>query len=317
MTRELLSSMGWILIPIGFMLSMTPLVNSAGALTFGIFSALICGNPYIHKTRKWTRPLLAWSIVALGAGVNLLALTKAGTEGILFTALGLSITLGVGHLIGKVLKTNSMISILTNVGTAICGGSAIASVSSALGAKDRDISVSLGIIFILNAIALVIFPPLGHAFGLSENQFGLWAALAIHDTSSVVGATLQYGSHALEVGVTVKLVRALWIIPVTLLLVKIYKKADQQSGALKFPWFILGFLMMSAAMTWIPFLEAFREPIATIGKHTLKGTLFLIGAGLTFESLKKVGARPLIHGIVLWFLVASGNLLIILFLTTR
>lgn len=303
------------LIPIGFVLSLTPWFDSAMALGLGITIALVFGNPYIEITRKWTKRLLAWSIVALGAGVDLHVIAKAGSDGLIFTVIGLALALIVGYLVGKLLKIESMMSLLVNVGTAICGGSAIASVSSALGAKDRDVSVSLAIVFVLNALALVIFPALGHHFDLTQHQFGLWAALAIHDTSSVVGASMKYGAEALEVGTTVKLVRALWIIPVTILMIRLYKDgSNESSGPRQYPWFIAGFLIMSALTTWVPVLKAPGAVLATLGKHTLTATLFLIGTGLTMEALRKVGMRPLAHGVILWIIVGTGNLLAILYL---
>lgn len=305
---------GRILIPLGFLISLYPMITSAMALLLGVLIALIFGNPHITRTRKLTRPMLAWSIVGLGAGVNLMVILKAGLDGIVFTLISLSLTLSVGTFIGRWLKINRETSALLNVGTAICGGSAIAAVSAAIRAKDESISVALGIVFILNAIGLLIFPSLGHWFQLSESQFGLWGALAIHDTSSVVGATMQYGPHALEVGTTVKLVRALWIIPISILFAKFFHKETLDSEKkipTQYPWFIGGFVLMSALVTWVEFLQPSGHQVEWLAKRALVATLFLIGSGLTLTTLKKVGIKALIHGVVLWFLVASVSLFFI------
>ena len=305
---------GLVMLPLGLLFTLTPWASSATALLLGIILALVFGNPYIARTRKLTRPLLSNSIIGLGAGVNLMVVAKAGMEGILFTVVALSATLFVGWLLGRMLKTDSETSLLINVGTAICGGSAIAAVSSAIRAQDHDTSVSLAVVFVLNACALLIFPPLGHHFHLTEGQFGLWSALAIHDTSSVVGATMQYGNHALEVGTTVKLVRALWIIPVTLIIAKLYanKKKGDDSRPTQYPWFILGFLLMSALVTWVPQLSEAGHFVEWLAKRALIVTLFLIGAGLTRATLQKVGFRPLLQGVILWFIVASCNLFVVM-----
>lgn len=305
--------MGRYLIPLGFALSLLPQVSSAVALLMGVVIAVVFDNPWIHLTKKYTRPLLSNSIIGLGAGMNLLVVAQVGAHGVLVTILGLSSTLLVGWLIGKAIGTRRDTSILVNVGTAICGGSAIAAVSSAIHAKDEDTSVSLGIVFILNAIALFIFPPMGHHFGMSEDQFGLWSALAIHDTSSVVGASMQFGAHALEVGTTTKLVRALWIIPVTLLIGRLYKSPENTGKRPQFPMFIFGFLAMSAAMTWIPQIHEAGHWIEWVAKRTLVATLFLIGAGLSRATLKKVGMKPLTHGVILWAIVATANAFAILY----
>ncbi len=308
-------SWGQILTPVGFLLSLFPILSSGSALFLGVFLALGVGNPYLEKTRRITKPMLAWSIVGLGAGVNLFMVLKAGLDGIAFTLVSLSATLFIGYWVGKLFKTSREMSALINVGTAICGGSAIAAVSSVIRAKDDSISVSLGVVFILNAIALFIFPQLGHFFGLTQEQFGLWGALAIHDTSSVVGATMQYGERALEIGTTVKLVRALWIIPVSIFFAKFFVKetqtSDQKPLSRQYPWFIGGFIVMSGLVTVIESLQPMGHQIEWIAKRTLVATLFLIGSGLTLGTLQKVGLKTLLHGVVLWVLVASASLLAI------
>lgn len=308
-------SLGQILIPIGAILSLFPFISSGIALFLGVAIAITVGNPFINKTRKLTKPMLAWAIVGLGAGVNLMMVLKAGYDGLLFTFLSLSATLFIGFWVGKLFKTSREMSALINVGTAICGGSAIAAVSSVIKAKDEDISVSLGVVFILNAVALFIFPQIGHFFGLTQEQFGLWGALAIHDTSSVVGATMQYGDRALEIGTTVKLVRALWIIPISLMFAKFFiieKSPSDKPAPRQYPWFIGGFIIMSALVTFIEVLQPVGHQIEWIAKRALVATLFLIGSGLTLSTLKKVGLKTLLHGVVLWVIVAGTSLLIIL-----
>lgn len=309
------TNLGKILIPAGLLACLVPQVTSAMGLILGVGIALLVGNPFIDRTRKMTKPLLAWSIIGLGAGVNLAVVLSAGLNGIVFTLISLTAALMVGHWIGRLLKNDAETSILINVGTAICGGSAIAAVSSAINAKNESISVSMGIVFILNAVALLIFPTIGQWFHLSESQFGLWAALAIHDTSSVVGASMQFGPHALEVGTTVKLVRALWIIPVTLLFAKIYAKKDgaQKSAPSQKPWFIGGFVMMSALVTWAPALQPAGHQVEWIARRALVLTLFLIGSGLTISTLKKVGFKSIVHGVTLWLAIATTSLAFIYF----
>ncbi len=290
-----------------------PFMSSAWSLLLGVTLALTCGNPYLARTRKFVRPLLSFSIIALGAGMNLMVVARAGISGFTFTVVSLLFTLILGWWVGRLLKTGQDTSTLINVGTAICGGSAIAAISSAIDADDNDTSVAFGIVFILNACALFIFPPIGHALNLTEAQFGLWSALAIHDTSSVVGASMQYGPHALQIGTTVKLVRALWIIPMTLVFSKIHAMRLKQAvvAKKKYPWFILGFLAAAALVTWLPQLQSAGHQIEGVGRHLLVITLFLIGTGLTRSTLKTVGLRSLAHGVILWVCVGAGSLLAI------
>lgn len=316
MISNLVSRKEWgrFLIPLGFLISLFPIVSSATALLLGIVLALIFGNPHLDRTRKLTRPLLAWSIVGLGAGVNLLIVLKVGYQGIFTTLAFLASTILIGTFLGRLLKIDRETSALINVGTAICGGSAIAAVSTGINAKHESTSVALGVVFILNAVGLVIFPSIGHWFGLSQEQFGLWGAIAIHDTSSVVGATMQFGAKALEIGTTVKLVRALWIIPVTILFVKFFalKKNDAEKKAKpQYPWFIAGFILMSALMTSFDILKPAGNHIEWIAKRMLVATLFLIGSGLTLTTLKKVGFQAIVHGITLWIIVATVGLIFV------
>lgn len=293
-----------------------PAVSSALALLMGVFLGLSIGNPFPETTRKMTHRLLTWSIVGLGAGMNLEVVGRVGAHGILYTAVGIGLTLLLGKLLGRALGCSAGVSTLVAVGTAICGGSAIAAVAPVLRSKHEDVSVSLATVFLLNAAALLIFPWIGHRLALDQNQFGLWSALAIHDTSSVVGATMQYGRQALEVGTTVKLARALWIIPVTLIFSWIGHRSSSESAhgekvKSKKPWFILGFLIAAALVTWVPALQAPGHVVEELARRLLVLTLFLIGASLTRKTLAVVGIRPLLQGLILWIVVGSATLMAI------
>ncbi len=257
-------------------LTLTPLFTSATALVLGMALALAFENSYLDQTRKLTPKLLAFSVMGLGAGMDLGVIGRVGLQGIGYTVVGIGTTFLLGTLIGKTLKTARDTSYLITVGTAICGGSAIAAVAPTIRAKNHEISVALGTVFLLNALALCIFPWIGHQFQLSGTQFGLWSALAIHDTSSVVGATMQYGAEALQVGTTVKLARALWIVPVTIASGYFYVKSDpsETKQKAKRPWFILGFLIAAALVTWIPDLRPSGNLVASFcqafpGSHPL------------------------------------------------
>lgn len=297
------------LIPLIAVVSFAVPLSSALALVLGLVIAVTVGNPYISKTRKLTSNLLSLAVIGLGAGMDLNVVGRVGLQGVGYTVLGISLTLIIGYFLGKILRTERDTSLLISAGTAICGGSAIAAVSSSIKAKPHEISVSLGVVFLLNALALIVFPFVGHHFNLTEGQFGLWSALAIHDTSSVVGSTLQYGPHALEVGTTVKLARALWIVPVTLFFgYLVSRKQQSAAGKTKFPWFILGFLLAAALVTWIPQLQAPGKFVNELAKRLLVVTLFLIGANLTRDTLRSVGVRPLIQGVLLWIIVGGLTL---------
>jgi len=300
-----------VLIPLLGLVCLWPAVPSPLALIIGVAVALTLGNPYLDQCKKITPRLMALSIVGLGFGMNLIVLAKVGYEGIGYTLAGISSTLTLGWLLGRLFGTQRDISLLITAGTAICGGSAIAAVSAVIRAKSHDITVALGTVFLLNALALVIFPPLGHHFGLTEVQFGYWAALAIHDTSSVVGASMQYGPRALEVGTTIKLARALWIVPMALVIGYLRsreKHVDVPAGGFKKPWFILGFVLAAALMTWVPALQPAGHMVEAVARRTMVLTLFLIGAGLTRATLRAVGFRPFMQGVALWFLVSSLTL---------
>jgi uncharacterized integral membrane protein (TIGR00698 family) len=291
-------------------LCLTPWLSSGMALLCGIILSLIVGNPFADFMKRTTPRLLQASVIGLGAGMNLSVVGQVGAEGIGYTAFGIVFTLISGWILGKLLGVEKNTSVLVAVGTAICGGSAIAAVASTIRAKSHEISVSLVTVFLLNAAALFIFPKMGHYFSLTENQFGLWSALAIHDTSSVVGAAIQYGAHALEVATTVKLARALWIIPVSISIGFIwnFRSKEASNGSKKYPWFILGFLSAAALVTWIPDLQPVGNWVSQIAKKTLVLTLFMIGSGISRDALKQVGLRPFVQGLILWIGVGSATL---------
>ena len=281
------------------------------ALLLGIISTLTFGNPYAEPTKKATKYLLQGSVVLLGFGMNLTAVVKAGKDGILFTIATIFGTLFLGYLLGKLLKVNAKTSTLISSGTAICGGSAIAAVAPAINADAEETSVSLGTVFILNSIALFIFPLIGHALGLTENQFGVWSAIAIHDTSSVVGAASKYGSEALAIATTVKLARALWIAPIALYFSYLYRdKTGGNKLKVAIPWFIFLFLAATVFRTYAPgkMLPSLFDAIINLAKAGLTVTLFLIGASLSRETLKKVGFKPLLQGVILWLVISLVSL---------
>jgi len=275
------------------------------ALALGLALALTLGHPFPRQNSKATKILLQLSVIGLGFGMNLQTVVAAGKRGIAWTAATIAITLVLGFLAGRALRVNHTTAHLIASGTAICGGSAIAAVGPVVGATDEEMSVSLGTIFILNSIALFLFPPIGHHLGLTQSQFGVWAAIAIHDTSSVVGAAAKYGAEALKLATVVKLTRALWIVPLTIGTALAFRK---KSTHVAIPWFIGGFVLASIARTYKPWLDHV-VPFARIG---LTVTLFLIGAGLSRKNLASVGARPLILGVLLWIAISVGALLVVL-----
>ncbi len=301
-----------VLFAIAAALCLIPQMPSAGALVLGVLIAITIGNPWIPLTKKYTSQLLQISVMGLGAGMNLNVVAKVGMQGIGYTVIGILTTCTFGFFLGKWLKVDKATSVLITVGTAICGGSAIAAVAPVIRAKSSDVSIALGTVFLLNAVALLIFPVIGHYFGLTETQFGLWGALAIHDTSSVVGATMQYGPHALEVGTTVKLARALWIVPVTFAISQVWSRNQTDDEVSKEkpkrPWFILGFLIAAAIVTWLPSLRPFGHEVEFVAKRLLVLTLFLIGSNLNMATLKKVGFKPFVQGVALWIAAAAGTL---------
>ena len=288
------------------------------AVFAGIIFAVTWGNPFKEYTSKFTSNLLGATIVGMGFGMNLMEVLKAGANGIVYTIIGISAGIGLGVLVGKWLKLSRDTMYLISVGTSICGGSAIAAAAPVLKAKAHDVAIASATVFTLNAVALLLFPAVGHALGFTENQFGYWAALAIHDTSSVVGAGVQYGEKALEVATTVKLARALWIVPVTLFLsffVAPVAEGEKRAVKFKIPWFIPGFLIAAAIVTWLPDLLGSEKVLSgyvadggkwlkNISKFVMITTLFLIGSNLSREKLKELGFKPVLHGVILWIILS-------------
>ena len=281
------------------------------ALFFGLAFALLCGQAYPKFNKKVSKKLLQYSVVGLGFGMNLHASLASGKEGMLFTIISVIGTMLIGMFIGrKLLKVNRDTSYLISSGTAICGGSAIAAVGPVIKAKDSDMSVALATIFVLNAIALFVFPVLGGWLGLTQQEFGTWAAIAIHDTSSVVGAGAAYGEEALQVATTIKLTRALWIIPLALVTSFIFKSEGRK---VSIPWFILWFIVAILINTYL--LDSVPEVGKTISGMARKGliiTMFFIGASLSTDVLKAVGVKPLVQGVLLWLVISIGSLAYIL-----
>jgi uncharacterized integral membrane protein (TIGR00698 family) len=279
------------------------------ALAIGLVLALTVGHPYLKLNGKITKVLLQASVVGLGFGMNLGKVMQVGKQGVSFTIVSIFGTLTIGYLIGRWFKIHKKISHLISSGTAICGGSAIAAVGPVLNAGDHEMSVALGTVFILNSIALFIFPVIGHILHMTQTQFGFWAGIAIHDTSSVVGAAAKYGQNALQVATTVKLTRALWIVPVTLLTAFLFKG---KSKKISIPYFILLFVLASVLRTYLPPVAAVSHYFVRTAEIGLTVTLFLIGAGLSKDVLKTVGVKPLVLGVILWALISVSSLLIIL-----
>ena len=297
------------------LICLSPIGSPPLALALGLVVALAVGNPFTKATGKPTKFLLQASVVLLGFGMNLGAVYKAGREGIVFTIATIFGTLVLGYLVGKALAVREKTSALISSGTAICGGSAIAAVGPAINAEPEEMSVSLGTVFILNSIALLLFPLLGHAFGLTQDQFGIWSAIAIHDTSSVVGASQAYGPQAMAVATTVKLARALWIAPIALLFAYLYRKKDAASKAkVSIPWFIFLFVAAAAVRTYAPSViqPSLFESLVNLAKAGMTVTLFLIGASLSLATLKSVGARPLLQGVLLWIAISVVSLIAVL-----
>ncbi len=287
------------------LLCLFPIIPSPLALLLGLAVAWFAGHPYLQYNHRITQILLQVSVVGLGFGMDAGTALQAGKEGLFFTLASLTGVLIIGFFIGKLLKIDKKTAYLISAGTAICGGSAIAALSPVIKAGEKQISVALGTIFILNAVALFLFPAIGHTLQLSEKQFGLWCAIAIHDTSSVVGAAGKYGGTALTIATTVKLARALWIIPLSLLSAFMFR---QKSSTIKVPYFIGLFVLAMLLNTYVPFVHSCHTYLTGIAKAGLTLTLFLIGCGLSPQVLRSVGFRPMLQGIVLWLLIAAAGL---------
>ena len=283
----------------------TPWGSPPIALALGLVLALTLGHPFPKRNSKATKLLLQASVILLGFGMNLQKVVEAGRTGIVFTIVTITGTLLLGFLLGRAMGISRTTAHLISSGTAICGGSAIAAVGPVVDASDEEMSVALGTVFILNSIALFIFPMIGHRLGLTQPQFGVWAAIAIHDTSSVVGAAAKYGAEALQIATTVKLTRALWIVPLTLATAFFFKR---KSARVAIPWFIGWFVVASVIRTYVPAPPEVWSTLTTIARLGLTVTLFLIGAGLSRKSIAAVGARPLILGVILWIVISSVSL---------
>jgi uncharacterized integral membrane protein (TIGR00698 family) len=304
---------------VGIILCASGYISPPIALVLGLLYGLTLTHPYSAETPGLTKFLLQASVVLLGFGMNLDQVVRAGRSGFVYTAIGITFALGLGWLLGKLLRVKTVPSFLICAGTAICGGSAIAAVAPVLDANEEELAVSMGTVFVLNSVALMIFPPIGAALGLTQTQFGLWGALAIHDTSSVVGACAKYGSEALAVGTTVKLARALWIVPLTLAVAAVWKRRAAEADShgkskgrtqIQWPWFIGLFVLAAVASTYVRWgrLVDLYPALSKLGRLGLTVTLFLIGTGLSRQTLKKVGARPLLQGVALWLVVAVATL---------
>ena len=289
---------------------MTSFISPPIALLLGLILANLSGHPFIHLNHKATNILLQISVVGLGFGMNITTTLSAGKEGFLFTVASILSTLILGTFLGRWFNVEKKTSHLISCGTAICGGSAIAAIAPVIQSDEKQTSVALGVIFILNSVALFLFPAVGHALDLSQKEFGLWCAIAIHDTSSVVGAANKYGAQALQIATTVKLARALWIIPVALITSVIFKN---KSSKIKIPYFIGLFILAMIMNTYIPQTATIAPHLVSIAKIGLTVTLFLIGAGLNLNALKSVGLKPLLQGISLWIFIAIGTLLAIIY----
>jgi len=293
---------------VGIVVAASGLIGPPFALALGLIFGLTVEHPFANESREFSKFLLQAAVVCLGFGMNLGEVVHAGRHGFVYTALGITFALTLGVVLGRVLKVGKTQSLLISVGTAICGGSAIAAMGPVLEANEEEMAVSLGTVFVLNSIALLLFPFIGWAMHLSQTQFGLWAALAIHDTSSVVGAGAKYGATALAVGTTVKLARALWIVPLA-----IGTSAVRKSKAkVQWPWFILWFCVAAVAASyfprWIPQSASAFGALNRLGRAALTVVLFLIGSGISRSTLRQVGVRPLLQGVLLWLVVASASL---------
>lgn len=292
---------GLILAASGFV---SPPVALAGGLIFGFSFA----HPFHLEARTLSKFLLQASVIGLGFGMDLRQVIHAGRSGFVYTAISISFALMLGWGLGRFLKVKRGTSFLISAGTAICGGSAIAAIAPITDAGEEEIAVSLGTVFVLNSIALLTFPAIGTLLHMTQTQFGLWAALAIHDTSSVVGATAKFGALALAVGTTVKLARALWIVPISMGTAV----ARKSSANIQWPWFILFFCLAAVGNTYIHAFQPAYPILKHLGVIGLTVTLYLIGTGLSKKTLQQVGARPLLQGVILWIVVAAGSLSLIL-----
>ena len=278
--------------------------NPAWGLLLGSAAALSAGNPAAESTGKVSKKLLQIAVILLGFGMHLNTVIRVGLTSVWITMISISLTLIIGMTLGRMFGVERDLSLLLSTGTAVCGGSAIAAMSPSIGASQSDTGVAMAVVFLLNGAGLLIFPAIGRFFELSQQQFGFWAALAIHDTSSVVGAAAIYGAEALAIGTTVKLTRALWILPLAIGGAKL----NRSESKAPFQWFLIGFLAAAAARSLFPAFEAVWDLGSLAGKHLMTGTLFLIGAGLSRDKLKKIGFKPLFMAVTLWLIISILSL---------
>lgn len=288
---------------------LTPLISSPIALLLGFGLAMLVGNPFERHLHRYIHLLLQISIVGLGFGLKLDEALQAGKTGFFLTVVSIVTVMLLGYVLGKIFKLEKKLAYLISAGTAICGGSAIAAVSPIIKPGTKEISLGLAIIFTLNSIALFVYPAIGHLLQLSQEQFGLWCAVGIHDTSSVVGAAGKYGDEALKIATTVKLARALWIIPVSVITMFIFKNKESK---VKIPWFIGWFVLAILLNTYFSVFEGFSSSVTTLAKSGLNLTLFFIGTTLSVQTLKTIGIKPLAVAIILWVTISVGSLLYII-----
>jgi uncharacterized integral membrane protein (TIGR00698 family) len=289
---------------IGVILAATGLVSPPIALLGGLIYGFALKHPFHVESKNLAKFLLQASVVALGFGMNLHEVLQAGRSGFLYTMVSITAAMLLGLGLGYFIQVAKKPSFLISAGTAICGGSAIAAVGPIADANEEEMAVALGTVFILNSVALFLFPMLGYIFHMSQEQFGLWSALAIHDTSSVVGAAAKYGPEALGIATTIKLARALWIVPLSF----VTAIALKSKARVQWPWFILLFCLAALLNTALPVFHPAFGVMSHIGKIGLTVTLFLIGTGLNKKTLQSVGLRPLLQGVTLWVIVAAGTL---------
>ncbi len=292
---------------LGLIIAASGLVSPPIALACGLAYGFSVVHPYHVDSRRLSKFLLQISVVALGFGMNLNQVLQAGRSGFIYTAVSITAAMVIGFLLGRVIGVGRVASFLISTGTAVCGGSAIAAVGPIANATDEEMAISLGTVFVLNSVALLAFPLIGSALHLTQTQFGLWSALAIHDTSSVVGATAKFGAVALAVGTTVKLARALWIVPLSLFTAI----ATKSKARIQWPWFIVFFCLAAVANTYLPLFKPIYPALSHLGVTGLTVTLFLIGTGLSKATLREVGIRPLLQGVLLWAIVGLASLQLI------
>lgn len=288
---------------------LTPFISSPIALALGFILAVLIGNPFEKHLHQYIHVLLQISIVGLGFGLKLDEALQAGKTGLILTVVSIVTVMVLGYFLGKIFKLERPLSYLLSAGTAICGGSAIAAISPIIKPNTKQISLALAIIFTLNSVALFVYPTIGHLLNLTQQQFGLWCAVGIHDTSSVVGAASKYGDEALQIATTVKLARALWIIPVSLITMFIFKS---KGSKIKIPWFIGYFIAAIILNTYFPFFDRFSTSITVLAKSGLNLTLFFIGSTLSLQTLKSIGLKPLSAAVLLWVTISIGSLLYII-----